>query len=346
MGAAFQFFLRDAAGMAAGVAFASAAGAGLDAHAKQWRLAADALNSLGLTLDLLSPRFGPTGFLALACAGSVARALCGVAAGATRAALTSHFAAAGNAADVAAKEGTQETVVTLVGMVAGMGLARVMAGAQSATLYASFALLTLLHAGANVAAVRALRLTSVNRPRAALLVAAAVAGRAPPTPAEVAALEPLAPPPLAALGGWVVRLLGLCSDPSLPITLGASLADVAAAGGFGSVADLVAADAAARPRGTPARPYLAASATGHRVCVALAPAATPADAARAYVHALLLAGGGGEGLQEAAAAGQWMDAQWPPFAAAAQAAGWDWGRPALGATQRRAVWGAWLPKEA
>jgi hypothetical protein len=40
-----------------------------------------------------------------ACAGSVARSLCGCAAGATRAALTQHFARRANAADIAAKVG-------------------------------------------------------------------------------------------------------------------------------------------------------------------------------------------------------------------------------------------------
>jgi hypothetical protein len=51
-----------------------------------------------------------------------------VAGGATRAALTQHFAAAGNAADVSAKEGSQETATTLLGMLAGMALLRAAAG--------------------------------------------------------------------------------------------------------------------------------------------------------------------------------------------------------------------------
>jgi hypothetical protein len=60
----------------------------------------------GLALELASPLF-PAAFLLLACLGSLARAVTGVAGGATRMALTQHFARRGNAADIAAKEGSQ-----------------------------------------------------------------------------------------------------------------------------------------------------------------------------------------------------------------------------------------------
>ena len=43
----------------------------------------------------------------MACLGSVARAITGVAGGSTRAALTLHFAKRNNAADISAKEGTR-----------------------------------------------------------------------------------------------------------------------------------------------------------------------------------------------------------------------------------------------
>ncbi len=95
-----------------------------------------------MAVDLASPLF-PKGFLIMTCFGSIARALTGnlkhspllcydapeieempcllffsgVAGGATRAALTQHFALSGNAADVAAKEQSQETAVTATGMI-------------------------------------------------------------------------------------------------------------------------------------------------------------------------------------------------------------------------------------
>jgi hypothetical protein len=57
-------------------------------------------------LELAAPLY-PRFFMLFVCAGSVSRALTGVAAGATRASMTQHFAVAGNAADIAAKEGSQ-----------------------------------------------------------------------------------------------------------------------------------------------------------------------------------------------------------------------------------------------
>ena len=59
-----------------------------------------------MAMDLASPLF-PRAFLAMACLGSLARAVTGVAGGATRAALTQHFARQSNAADIAAKEQSQ-----------------------------------------------------------------------------------------------------------------------------------------------------------------------------------------------------------------------------------------------
>ena len=46
------------------------------------------------------------------------RSLCGVTSGATKASLSIHFAKNGNVADLNAKEGSQETLVNLAGMLA------------------------------------------------------------------------------------------------------------------------------------------------------------------------------------------------------------------------------------
>jgi hypothetical protein len=300
--------------MAASLALASAAGPGLDADAKAWRLTADVANDAGLALDLASPLLPRPAFPVAVAAGAVARALTGVAGGATRAALTAHFAAStGSAADVAAKEGTQETAVTLVGMALGWGLARGGEAAPTAAA-AAFAALTVLHVWLNVLALRALTLTHLNRGRAALVWRAFVAGGRVPAPAVVAAVESLAPPPLA-------------RGP--PVVLGATLTSVAGAAGV-PVAALVAAAPAggayvcAAERGSGAPPP-------HRALVALAAAASPADTLRAYCHALCLTGVCGPDVTAAPDAADAVDAAWPRFEAAATAAGWDLGRTALAA---------------
>lgn len=87
----------------------------LDSNAKMWRLVADLMNDLGMLMDLVSPLF-PSAFIFIVCIGSLSRSFTGVASGATRAALTQHFALQNNTADISAKEGSQETVATMIGM--------------------------------------------------------------------------------------------------------------------------------------------------------------------------------------------------------------------------------------
>ena len=53
----------------------------------------------------------------LSCFSVLARALCGVAGGSTKAALSGHFAIKDNIADLNAKDGSQETLVRLAGMI-------------------------------------------------------------------------------------------------------------------------------------------------------------------------------------------------------------------------------------
>jgi hypothetical protein len=135
-------------------------------NVKFWRLFADVINDVGLTLELLSPTF-PEYFLTIACIGSVCRAMCGIAAGATRVALTHHFALENNYADIASKEGMQETAVTLFGLVCGMYMANWLQGGSDT--WWVFLALTVLHVYANWKAVTALILKSISRQRLEIL---------------------------------------------------------------------------------------------------------------------------------------------------------------------------------
>jgi hypothetical protein len=128
----------------------------------------------GMLMDLISPLF-PRAFVTLLCLGSLARSVTGVASGATRAALTQHFALRKNAADVSAKEGSQETAATLVGMSMGIVVARLTSG-NPVSLWVSFLLLTAFHMYANYRAVKSLCLTSLNAERTSILLRAFVSG--------------------------------------------------------------------------------------------------------------------------------------------------------------------------
>ncbi|WCJ22113.1 hypothetical protein M5689_004215 [Euphorbia peplus] len=168
IGATFQWFLRDLTGMLGGILFTFYQGSNLDSNAKMWRLVADLMNDLGMMMDLVSPLF-PSAFVFVVCLGSLSRSFTGVASGATRAALTQHFALQHNAADISAKEGSQETVATMIGMALGMLLARITLG-HSLAIWFSFLSLTVFHMYANYRAVRCLVLTSLNMQRSSILL--------------------------------------------------------------------------------------------------------------------------------------------------------------------------------
>ncbi|KAI5678899.1 hypothetical protein M9H77_09849 [Catharanthus roseus] len=168
IGATFQWFLRDLTGMLGGILFTFYQGTNLDSNAKMWRLVADLMNDIGMLMDLLSPLF-PSAFSLIVCLGSLSRSFTGVASGATRAALTQHFALQNNAADISAKEGSQETLATMVGMVLGMLLARVTTG-HALTIWICFLSLTIFHMYANYKAVCSVSLTTLNCQRSAIIL--------------------------------------------------------------------------------------------------------------------------------------------------------------------------------
>lgn len=315
LGATFQWFIRDFTGMLGGILFTLFRGSSLDSNAKQWRLAADLINDVGMLLDLLSPLY-PRAFLAILCLGSISRAITGTASGATRAALTQHFALRQNAADLSAKEGSQETAATMAGMLLGMGVARATAGNVGA-LWACFLALTLFHMYANYRAVRSLCLTSLNPERAALLLRSFLLEQRVPPPAELSPLEQVLPlPPRPA---WGRALWGSAPPLTASVVLGARLSSLQLSGGWGDLLRI-----RQRYRSLKYWPVC----QGGRVHVIVHQAATSADLLQAYIHALVLAqalsereGTAGTDAAELAAQ-QWLREHLPGFLLEMKKAGW------------------------
>ncbi|TYG90502.1 hypothetical protein ES288_A12G187000v1 [Gossypium darwinii] len=191
IGATFQWFLRDLTGMLGGILFTLYQGSNLDSNAKMWRLVADLMNDLGMLMDLLSPLF-PSAFIFIVCLGSLSRSFTGVASGATRAALTQHFALQNNAADIAAKEGSQETMATMIGMALGMLLARITTE-NPVAIWFSFLSLTMFHMYANYKAVRCLSLDSLNFERSSILLQHFIESGQVLSPKEVSTMEHVLP---------------------------------------------------------------------------------------------------------------------------------------------------------
>ena len=188
--AALTWALKDGMGMTSGLVFSYVAAPLFDAHVKEFRLFADFINNVALTLDMLAP-YSPS-LLLVTSASTVCKTLCGMSAAATKASITHYFATTGNMADLNAKEATQETLVSLLGMMLGVTLARQLQwleqqqkhedGDESSSSLTSqtiqwtvFIILTAIHMWANWRGVYLLRLPTLNRERAELVLRGMVA---------------------------------------------------------------------------------------------------------------------------------------------------------------------------
>lgn len=181
MSAAVAWATKDGLGMVGGLLFSYCASSQFDSHVKEFRLFADVVNDVGLTLDMLAPHVGHGRVLYVSSIATVCKVMCGMAAGATKGSITQHFAIRGNMADLNAKESTQETLVSLMGMLLGIALARYLhhleqtaiddddnVGKRMAALvsWSIFVFLTVVHVWANYVGVKLLHLRTLNRERA------------------------------------------------------------------------------------------------------------------------------------------------------------------------------------
>eukprot|EP01097_Dermamoeba_algensis_P008510 TRINITY_DN5707_c0_g1_i1.p1 TRINITY_DN5707_c0_g1~~TRINITY_DN5707_c0_g1_i1.p1 ORF type:complete len:431 (-),score=75.46 TRINITY_DN5707_c0_g1_i1:108-1400(-) len=185
--ATIQWILRDGVGMIGRISFAWLRGSDLDNNAKTWRLVADGLNDIAMMIELISPAF-PSLFLALLCTASVARAIVGVAGGATRAALTQHQARKDNLADVSAKDGSQETAVNLVGLVIGLVLTPALNGNQ-VLVWSLFVIFCILHIFFNYMAVKSVVMETINQERGKILISEFIAKGSVLSPPDVSVKE-------------------------------------------------------------------------------------------------------------------------------------------------------------
>ena len=166
---ALGWIMLNGASMLGGLAFTWWSAREFGFHVRQWRLFADVINDVGLTLNMLAPLAGKDWFLLVAALGSVCTAMCGVAAGATKPSISQFFARDGNLSDLCAKEGSQETAVNLIGLVGGYVFLSLLSSEQPVVVWTAFVLLTVLHVVANVYAVRTLRFRVVNECRFRIL---------------------------------------------------------------------------------------------------------------------------------------------------------------------------------
>lgn len=160
--------LQESTGRLATILFADRLGQAIEPECKFYRFLADILNDTALLIDVLTPAL-PARLKTMALCGSgILRALCGVSAGAAKASLSAHFAKNGNLAELNAKDGSQETVISLMGMLVGSLFVRMVEGRVA--VWAWMFVLIALHLWTNYQAVRAVRMRSLNRQRATILL--------------------------------------------------------------------------------------------------------------------------------------------------------------------------------
>ncbi|GAB2280189.1 Protein root UVB sensitive 3 [Dionaea muscipula] len=326
VGATFQWFLRDLTGMLGGILFTFYQGSNLDSDAKMWRLVADLMNDFGMLMDLLSPLF-PSAFMFILCLGSLSRSFTGVASGATRAALTQHFSLQDNAADISAKEGSQETVATMVGMALGMLLARIMIG-HSLAMWLCFLSLTMFHMFANYMAVRSLSLNNLNFERSSILLRHFMETGQVLSPKQVSELEHVLP---VWTYPWSWR------DPNFLYTrihLGVKVSSVRPQ----DMMDLFRCAGCYYKKGK----YLLLEKKG-RVSIVTHKDSKAADVVQSFIHALVMANLSFEINSLHAASKSWMDKNYEDFLLKLQSSGWKTERLASHSVVWKANWRTGTP---
>ncbi|XP_038139932.1 RUS1 family protein C16orf58 homolog [Cyprinodon tularosa] len=187
--ATVTWLLRDGTGMLGRILFAWRKGSKLDSEAKKWRLFADVLNDIAMFMEILAPHF-PACFTLIVCTAGIFKSIVGVAGGATRAALTVHQARRDNMADISAKDGSQETLVNLAGLLVSLLLIPLVTDNPVLTLILFF-LFTILHLFANYKAVCSVVMETFNEARLSIVLQQYLKDRQILSPLEANQREPV-----------------------------------------------------------------------------------------------------------------------------------------------------------
>lgn len=169
------------------ILFAHRMGQAIEPECKFYRFLADIFNDSAQFLDLLTPAMPYLPKVGVIVSAGVLRSLCGVAANASKASLSAHFAVTGNLAELNAKEASQETVVSLLGMLVGSLVVRMVEDKQ--VVWVLMVLLVGVHLAMNYRAVRCVEMRTLNRQRATIVFREWLDHGAVLTPAQVAQRE-------------------------------------------------------------------------------------------------------------------------------------------------------------
>ncbi|KAL0931092.1 DUF647 domain-containing protein [Colletotrichum truncatum] len=179
--------IRESMGRFGTIAFAHLMGTSIEAECKAYRMASDVLCSIAFVLDCLSPLF-PTNvrFLVL-CFSSILFSASGVAGNASKSSLSGHFAKWNNLGELNAKDASQETAISLMGMLTGTIVVSLLT-TPTATWTTLFVLIA-IYLFLNWKGVRAVKSRSLNRQRANIAFSALLSRDEVLTPGDIAERE-------------------------------------------------------------------------------------------------------------------------------------------------------------
>ncbi|KAK4949663.1 hypothetical protein LTR10_011504 [Elasticomyces elasticus] len=169
------YIAQETIGRVATILFAHQFSQRIAAEVKFYRFFADIVNDVAFVLDCMSPGMPIIGRVLTLCVSNACRAMCGVAAGSSKAILSAHFAKADNIGELNAKDGSQETMLSLLGMWVGSLVVSKVHG--TVATWSCLIPLLALHLWANWKAVKSVRLNSLNTERAHILFCGVLEGK-------------------------------------------------------------------------------------------------------------------------------------------------------------------------
>lgn len=350
LSALFHYLTRDGCGMLATLLFTRVAASKFRTDVKRWRLFADAMVDVGITLEVAAVQGREALFLPMICLGNMCKAICGVAAGACNGSINVHWAKGSDISDVNAKFGAQQTVTGSLGLIVAALFAKSVSEVPHAKMWGLYAVLTALHLYANHQCMRQIAFDHFNQVRMRMAVNEFLAARQIisevsgadkddsddtqdllqlPTPRQIAQREPL----------WFItpfrqRSFRQRTLINIPIDFGVTFDEFAAKSGW-KEADVE--HALIDEKQDPS--YLIATGQNPRtkklcVVVVLVNQATPLQQTRAYFHALLLKRRLGEAPTTNSMStqalrsierqtGEEVEREWMYFWRACRISGWD-----------------------
>lgn len=339
LSALLNYLIRDGCGMMATLLFTYCSSSNFRSDVKRWRLFADMVLDVGITLEVLAIVGPPALFLPMISVGSMCKAMCGVAAGACGGSIAIHWAQGTDISDINAKFGAQQTLTGACGLILAALFARSLDDVNAWFLWICYTLLTAVHIFANVRCMRLIEFDHLNTNRLRILIrdfyirrgAMKIAdGSEAKTvllkPQDVARVEPLF---------FVGTATELHDKDTLPIDFGVSFNRLMLAS-RSTPKDLLTAKSHFDK-------YVVASdlrrINAPRVCVSLLFGATREQEAKAYFHAYTLAkvllGDNPTTLnpldvrQKESQIEDLVDGSWHQFYNSSTDAGWDMGKMEL-----------------